>query len=490
MSVVKSYNFYLNSLKAKSRSGSDVDFALPSNVCVSNSANNFTAYVNEASIPSYPLIISSANNNNTITMKLKVRVKLAWVYGLGNQVIFPIDETLDATQVQLDYIQGPKIYSYNTTTGILPIYSLTTPWGTVFTANTNPDPAIQKYYEYGPPNVNFVGPTLFCDNLVATVPDGIYLNKTDLLNAVQTAINSALAILSSNMNYFYINPPIPYNENNVRACYYNSPMACSPSSNFQVPTGAFNLTCTLAATSSNRTTITLNTNNNWGVQQSLGSTAQGPGFTSSTASGMVFEKYLLYFQASELMTMLGWPDEDFELPTTAFFPEYGTDPNRPQFILPNYYSARPPITYTSPAEVNIFPNTCTYITIPSLVQLNSYVAQEDTDTVVPSNILAVVYNSPTDRTNVYVSYPVKIQLTEKVLNSLTIVLQDYKNRPIPYQILNGSFFITLVLEETQASANQPQSLTLQQFYSQEEQFFKNKELELALQLESFIRTDR
>ena len=459
--IVKSYTFYLNSLRAQSKNGSDVNFALPANLVTGNASNQFVAYVNELSIPSYPIVVNAANNNNTITFKLQAYVISAYTYNnlLGKLEITKVNEWLDCVEIQRKWIDS----------FIDPIQN---PWGAMFAASSI-FPKAPTSAQAGAPNDDWTIVT-------ATVPDGVYATTAALISAVNTAINTTITNLKSVLMYYSLPPG--YLPGFDPAAFLNSPRVYSPAAGFVDPTvGCFDLQLSFAA-SGTKSTLTIQTNNNFGIQSNLGDQ-----YSQQSYSGIFFDNYRVYFQESELLSMLGWPDQDFFVEAGGLVPVYVTRVLDGQ-IVPNYYDVRPSATYTSLRDMNLNPNVCTYCSIPSLTQQNSLISDPNQSTMAPSTVFSAIFNDPTiPRSVTYYSYPIKIQILDKVLNQFTIIMLDYRNRPIPYDYFNGPFFLEVIIEEQFNPGGQLPALNVQQLNDLEAGFFKQKSLELELQLESFIR---
>jgi len=93
------------------------------------------------------------------------------------------------------------------------------------------------------------------------------------------------------------------------------------------------------------------------------------------------------------------------------------------------------------------------------------------------------------RSEVYYSLPTVIQIQDKNFNFLELCIKDYKNRTIPTVLFSSPIYVTIVFQEILGNQTTP-AINLQQLNDIDAVFWRQKELELQFELESFIRTKR
>lgn len=470
--TVKTWTFQLSSIQAASTQGSDVNFVVPGTVTLTNSSNQFVAYVSQASIPKFRLPISSAYGNNTFSFKLQGYVDSVYQNVVQNTNPWQkVEKWMDCTEIQTKYI-NPYIE-----TGVYPFGSY------------------QAVYA-NPPNYSTVDN--YCDNIVVTVADGVYFDQAALTTAVNTALQTTITTLNAKFNRDgNLNPPFPPAPSGG---YYKGPQATDgpPSFNQFQPTWFLQMG---VAPNGNQTNWTVQSNNNFGWLSRPPVTQISTGIRAWTGSGVKVLKYRVYIYANEICSMLGFGDEDFLLDTSTLTEGYQVQGLGLQDA-PNFFQSTPAIAYTSPYDVDVNPNDIIYISCTSLTQQNSFISAPiinlfgraiSNGQLINSSAIAAVYvdeNTSISRSIIDYSQPTRFFILDKVINIITIQLRDYRNRPIPITFLGKPFFIQLVVEEIANLNPQIQTMNLQQFYDIESQFFKNKELELAYRLENFIREER
>jgi hypothetical protein len=415
---INSYSFFLNSTANNFTDGSSWTIPLPTNISVSNPANNFAAYITEASIPQTPFIISDQIGNNVFEFKLQVYVDRIINPNTG-QIISQIDKWMDCTEVQTQYLN-----SLNLGAGI---------WVQAFATNPNRV------------NFSYTGPSNWCDfeaNKVS-VANGNYTSNAALLSAISTAMTTTMNVLTDRMKAI---------------THYYSPQLIA----------SFTNNITLSGV--DKSDLIISMSNLWGV-------------TATIRNFQIeFKRYRLYVKGNEIFSMIGFTDRDITFDFSDCTPAYLT-PGAPL-----YTAALSPVSYISPNIMNLNPNVNYYIAILNLSQTKSFVAVNGS-AVTSQTFSSLFRSSSLPRSEIYYSLPTVIQIQDKNFNFLELCIKDYRNRTIPTVLFTSPVFVTIVFQEILGNQSTP-AINLQQLSDIDAVFWRQKELELQFELESFIRTKR
>ena len=430
---INSYSFFLNSTGNNFTNGGSWTIPLPSNISVSNPANSFSAVITEASIPQTPFIISDQIKNNVFQFKLQVFVdKFEQLSDPAPGTVLQttnIGEWMDCTDFQRRYLE-----QYNSFAG----------FGVNAFASSGGEPP--GYY---------TGPKEWCgfDANTVTVPNGIYTTNVDFINAVNTGLASAQTLLNNRFNAVYH--------------YYGIGFP---------PPGSANFTFNIVSSGVDKSQMTISMSNMWCVQVNL----------FSTRNIYYFTKYRLYVKANEIFSMLGFTDRDETFNFADLIPgqyQVGLEGYNPNFL-----SQLNSVLYISPNVVVLNPNVNYYIAILNLSQTKSFVAI-DGSAVTSQTFCSLFRSSSLPRSEVYYSLPTVIQIQDKNFNFLELCIKDYRNRIIPTVLFSSPVYITIVFQENLGNQSTP-AINLQQLNDIDAVFWRQKELELQFELESFIRTKR
>lgn len=337
-----------------------------------------------------------------------------------------IDKWMDCTDVQRQYIDKK-----NTNIGGLNIEAFA-----VSSTNLNP--------------INYNGPRNWCDfeaNKVV-VPNGNYTTNASLVNAVQDALANTLVTLNSRMNFL--------------GHYWS------------LGGNSCNFTNSVTLNGTDKTDIAIKMTNLWSVQTN----------SFPQLYQILFKRYRLYIKSNEILSMLGFTDRDITFDFADCIPN--------QFQIggyPDYNAELNTVTYTSPNIINLDPNVNYYIACLNLSQTKSFVAINGN--AVTSQTFSSIFRSqpPIARSEIYYSLPTIIQIQDKNFNFIEFSIKDYRNRTIPTVLFTSPIYLTIVFQEVLGAQSTP-AINLQQLDDIDAVFWRQKELELQFELESFIRSKR
>jgi hypothetical protein len=316
--------------------------------------------------------------------------------------------------------------------------------------NLNADPTTDDWYNVFAQNPNwttspFTGPDNWCDFAAnkVIVASGNYTTNAALLSAVTTAMTTTMNALTANMaafdNYYYNSTGIPI-------------LNIKPFTNLTQPSGA------------DKSDFLIAMSNLWGV-------------TVPTSNWQIeFKRYRLYVKGNEIFSMMGFTDRDitFDFDNCVRDAPYANQLNSVSYISPNIMVLNPNVNY--------------YIAILNLSQTKSFVAI-DGSAVTSQTFSSVFRSSSLPRSEVYYSLPTVIQIQDKNFNFLELCIKDYRNRIIPTVLFASPVYVTIVFQENLGIQSTP-AINLQQLSDIDAVFWRQKELELQFELESFIRTKR
>ena len=360
------------------------------------------------------------------TFEFKLQVYVKTITQAGQ--VTSIEKWMDCTEVQKQYLNSLQVG--------LPGYQN---WVQAFA--TQPAAAAAGF-DYG-------GPANWCDfeaNKVI-VANGNYTDNTAFVTAITTALTATMNTLTTRMKNLY---------------HYYGPQAIKSFTN------------NIALSGADKSDFFIAMSNLWGVH------------TATTISFQIeFQRYRLYIKSNEIFSMLGFTDRD----TTFDFADCS-----PQFLVPGdpntplYTAQLNPVSYVSPNVMNLNPNVNYYVAVLNLSQTKSFVAVNG-NAVTSQTFSSLFRSSSLPRSEVYYSLPTVIQIQDKNFNFLELCIKDYRNRTIPTVLFSSPIYITIVFQEILGNQTTP-AINLQQLNDIDAVFWRQKELELQFELESFIRTKR